>query len=76
MKKNDYLILLGIAAAAGAGVGLLASRKNAAGAGVLGATAGMIAGSFAAGVYKYINQTEKVPYYSKLSPLYDEADTA
>ncbi|MBI5100496.1 MAG: hypothetical protein HZB33_01480 [Nitrospirae bacterium] len=74
MKRNDYFILLGIAAATGAGVGLLSSRARKANAGLLGAAAGIIAGSCAAGVYQYVTQAEKVPYYSKLSPLYDETD--
>ncbi len=73
MKKSDYLIWLGIAAAAGTALGMLVGRKNPSKGILLGATAGIVAGSVAAGVYQYITSGEKVPYYSKSSPLYDES---
>ena len=72
MKKSNYLIWLGIAAAAGTAIGVLSERKNAAKGGLLGATAGIVAGSVAAGVYEYITSREKFPYYSEGSPLYEE----
>jgi hypothetical protein len=75
MKKSDYLIWLGIAAAAGTALGMLVDRKNPAKGSLLGATAGIVAGSVAAGVYQYITSGEKVPYYSKSSPFYDESST-
>lgn len=75
MKKSDYLILLGISAAAGTALGMLVDRKNPAKGSLLGATAGIVAGSVAARVYHYITSGEKVPYYSKSSPLYDEIST-
>jgi hypothetical protein len=73
MKKADYLILLGIAAAAGTVAGMLADRKKPAKGGILGASAGVIAGSVAAGVYHYM-EVNRVPYYSSASSLYDESD--
>jgi hypothetical protein len=73
MKKSDYLILLGISAAAGTVLGMLVDRKNPAKGSLLGATAGIVAGSVAAGFYQYITSAEKVPYYSKSSPFYDDS---
>lgn len=73
MKKSDYIIWLGVAMAAGTAMGMLSDRKHPAKGSLLGATAGMVAGSVAAGVYEYIS-SEKVPYYSSESPLYDDLD--
>jgi hypothetical protein len=73
MKKSDYMVWLGIATAAGTALGMLSDRKHPAKGSLLGATAGMIAGSVAAGVYEYIS-SEKVPYYSSESSLYDDLD--
>lgn len=75
MKKSDYIIWIGLAAAAGTAIGLLAGRKHPAKSGLLGAVAGFVAGSVAAGVYEYATR-EEIPYYSSLSPLYDEAEVA
>ena len=49
MKRSDYIIWIGMAAAAGAAVGSLAGRKHPAKSGLLGAAAGAIAGSFGCG---------------------------
>jgi len=73
MKKSDYIIWLGIATAAGTALGMLTDRKHPAKGSLLGATAGMVAGSVAAGVYEYIS-SEKVPYYSTESSLYDDIE--
>lgn len=73
MKKADYLILLGISAAAGTTLGMLADRRHPAKGGLLGATAGVVAGSVAAGVYRYM-EVNRIPYYSSASSLYDELD--
>jgi hypothetical protein len=54
---------------------MLADRKHPAKGSLFGATAGVVAGSVVAGVYQYVTTGEKVPYYSKSSPLYDELDT-
>lgn len=75
MKRSDYIIWVGMAAAAGTAIGLLADRKHPAKGGLLGAAAGILAGSVAAGVYEYATR-EEIPYYSSLSPLYDEAEVA
>lgn len=75
MKKAEYLIWLGIAAAAGSGLGMLTDRKHPAKGILLGATAGIVAGSVAAGVYQHVTLGEKIPYYSQSSPLYDEVET-
>jgi hypothetical protein len=75
MKKTEYLIWLGIAAAAGSGVGVLTDRKHPARGGLLGATAGIIAGAVAAGFYQYVASGEKIPYYSQSSALYEEVET-
>ena len=75
MKKSHYLIWLGISVAAGTVLGLLADRKQPAKGSLFGAAAGFVAGSVVAGVYQYVTAGEKVPYYSKSSPLYDEPDT-
>ena len=72
MKKSNYLIWLGVAAAAGSAIGLLSERRNTAKGGLLGATAGIVAGAVAAGVYEYVSSKEKFPYYSEVSPLYEE----
>ncbi|MBI5633926.1 MAG: hypothetical protein HZA15_10665 [Nitrospirae bacterium] len=73
MKTSQYLICLGITTAAGTALGILSDRRHPAKGSLLGATAGMVAGSVAAGVYEYIS-SEKVPYYSKESSLYDDID--
>jgi hypothetical protein len=75
VKSSDYIIWIGMAAAAGTAIGLLAGRKQPAKGGLLGAAAGILAGSVAAGVYEYATR-EEIPYYSSLSPLYDEAEVA
>ncbi len=75
MKKSDYLIWIGTAAAAGTAIGLLTGQKHPARGGLLGAAAGVIAGSVAAGFYEYATR-EEIPYYSTLSPQYEEAEVA
>lgn len=72
MKRSNYLLWLCVSAAAGTAVGMLSERKNTAKGGLLGATAGIVAGSVAAGVYEYVTFRETLPYYSEVSPLYDE----
>ena len=72
MKRSHYLIWLCVSAAAGTAIGMLSEREHAAKAGLLGATAGIVAGSVAAAAYEYVTSKEKFPYYSELSPLYDE----
>lgn len=64
-----------MAAAAGTAIGLLAGRGHSVKGGLLGAAAGVIAGSVAAGVYEYATR-EEIPYYSSLSPQYEEAEVA
>lgn len=73
MKKMDYLIWLGLAAAAGTAAGMLSDPKRPAKGGLIGATACVVAGSVAAGVYHYVT-AEKVPYYSASSPLYEDIE--
>jgi hypothetical protein len=73
MNKATYLLLLGIAAAAGTTLGMLTDRRHPAKGGLLGAAAGVVAGSVAAGVYQYI-EANKIPYYSSASSLYDDLD--
>jgi hypothetical protein len=73
MKKSDYIIWLWVATAAGTALGMLSDQRHPAKGGLLGATAGMVAGSVAAGVYEYIS-SEKVPYYSTESSLYSDID--
>ena len=75
MKKSNYLICLVISAAAGTALGMLADRKHPAKGSLFGAAAGVVAGSVVAGIYHYVTSVEKVPYYSKSSPLYDELNT-
>ncbi|MDA8084413.1 MAG: hypothetical protein M0024_12220 [Nitrospiraceae bacterium] len=73
MKKTDYLIWLGVAAAAGTALGALSDRKKPGRGGIIGAAAAVVAGSVAAGVYQYVT-SEKVPYYSTSSELYEEIE--
>lgn len=75
MKKSHYLIWLGISTAAGTALGMLAGRKHPAKGGLFGAATGVVAGSVIAGIYRYVTSVEKVPYYSKSSPLYDDLNT-
>jgi len=72
MKRSDYLIWLGVSAAAGTAIGIFAGRKQGVKGGLLGAAAGIVAGSVAAGIYEHVVDGEKLPYYSEFSPLYDE----
>ena len=74
MKKSQLFLWLGISAAAGAALGLLADRRHPAKGGLLGAAAGAAAGSVAAGIYQY-KYRETVPYYSESSPLYEDSST-
>ncbi|MDA8433038.1 MAG: hypothetical protein M0Z60_08750 [Nitrospiraceae bacterium] len=75
MKKTDYLIWLGLAAAAGGVIGVLADREKPARGGLLGAAAGAATGLAAAGIREYTAR-EEIPYYTSLSPLYEEAEVA
>lgn len=75
MKKSHYLIWLCVSAAAGTTVGMLSERKPSAKGGLLGATAGIVAGSVAVATYEYVTSKEKLPYYSELSPLYEENES-
>ena len=72
MKRSHYLIWLCVSAAAGTAIGMLSEREHAAKAGLIGATAGIVAGSAAAATYEYVTSKEKFPYYSEMSPMYDE----
>jgi hypothetical protein len=72
MEDRRYIIMLG--AAAGAAIGMLKDRKHPFKGGILGAAAGVAAGSVAAGIYEYIVK-EQVPFYSSTSLLYEEEDT-
>jgi hypothetical protein len=74
MEKTHYFIWLGISAAAGAVLGMLADRKEPAKGSLIGTAAGVIAGSVAAGIYHQVTR-EQIPYYSKSSPLYEETST-
>ena len=71
-KRSHYLIWLCVSAAAGTAIGMLSEREHAAKAGLMGATAGIVAGSVAAATYEYVTFRETLPYYSEVSPLYDE----
>ena len=75
MNTSRYLILLGVAAAAGTTLGMLTDRKHPAKGGLLGVTAGIVAASAGAGVYHYISSARKVPYYSSESSLYEDLNT-
>jgi hypothetical protein len=72
MKRSNYLIWLCVSAAAGTAIGMLTERKQKVKGGLLGAAAGIVAGSVAAGVYVHVVEGERLPYYSEFSPLYDE----
>lgn len=72
MNKTPFLIWLGIAAAAGTAIGMISERKNPAKGGLLGATAGLVAGSVAAAAYEYISVRNAYPLYSEVSEVYDE----
>lgn len=75
MKRSQYLVLLGIATAAGTALGMFSDRKHPAKGGILGGTAGMVAGAVASGVYHYIASGNDVPYYSCSTKLYEDLDT-
>ncbi len=70
MKISRFSIWFGIAAAAGAALGVLADRRHPVKGGVLGAALG-VAGSVATAIYRY-KSGEKVPYYSESSALYGD----
>lgn len=75
MKRSQFLIWLCVSAAAGTAVGMLSESKRPSKAGLLGASAGIVAGSVAAATYEYVTSKEKFPYYSELSPLYEEIES-
>jgi len=72
MKRSNYFIVLCLSAAAGTAIGMFTERKQRVKGGLLGAAAGIVAGSAAAATYEYVTSKEKLPYYSELSALYDE----
>lgn len=74
MKRTDFFIMLGITAAAGTALGILSDRRHPEKGGLIGAAAGIVSGSVAAGMYHYIT-AHNIPYYSTSSALYDELDT-
>ncbi len=71
-NKPNYLIWLGVSAATGVILGLLAERKHPARGSALGAAAGIAAGSLAAGLYDHFKSRKDIPFYSTSSPQYDE----
>ncbi len=75
MKRSEYIIWLGVAVAAGGALGALADRKDPGKGGLWGATAGVVAGSVAAGVYHYITSGANVPFYSHASSLYEDLES-
>ena len=74
MKKNDYLIWLGISAAAGTVVGTVLNEKNPKKGGLIGALAGVITGSVAIEVYERMTDDDGIIYYTKSSPQYENPD--
>lgn len=72
MKRSNYLIWLGIATVAGTAAGMLSNRKNPQKSGLIGAAAGIIAGTVSAKIYKCITEDDSISYYTKSSPLYEE----
>ncbi len=72
MKGHRYILLLGMAAAAGGAAGMFSNRENPGKGGLIGATAGVVIGSLAAGLYEHLSSNGKVPYYSESSSLYEE----
>ena len=74
MKKNDYLIWLGITAAAGTITGMISNVKNPGKGGFIGAVAGVIAGSVAIEVYERMTDDDGIIYYTKSSPMYENPD--
>ncbi|MDQ7788021.1 MAG: hypothetical protein RDU01_10465 [Thermodesulfovibrionales bacterium] len=75
MKRSHYLLWLGISAAAGTALGMFTDRRHPLKGGLIGITAGVVAGSVASAAYHYVSSREKIPYYSKSSPFYDELNT-
>ena len=75
MKGHHYILLLGMAAAAGGAAGMLSNRNSPAKGGLIGATAGVVFGSLAAGLYQHLSSDGKVPYYSESSSLYEDGPT-
>jgi hypothetical protein len=72
MTRSQYFIWLSITTAAGTALGILSDSKKKAQGALIGGTAALAAGSLAAGVYQYLSEKEKVPYYSASSPFYDD----
>ncbi|NWF98921.1 MAG: hypothetical protein HXY52_08330 [Nitrospirae bacterium] len=72
MKKLVLFACLGIPAVAGAMLGLIANKKHPVKGSLLGATTGVLAGSAVVAAYNLIETENKVPYYSKSSPLYED----
>jgi len=62
MNKANYLLVLGIAAAAGTALGMLVDQRHPAKGGILGAAAGVVASSVAAGIYHYIDSVKNLSH--------------
>lgn len=74
MKQSHYLIMLSMAVATGTALGMLSDRKRPGRGALLGAAAGIVAGSAAAGVYERSTRNGRIPFYSSSSPLYEDLD--
>lgn len=74
MKRSEYMLWLGVAAAAGSALGLVSDRKAPGQGALLGAAAGLAAGSVAAGFYHYVTR-DAIPFYTHESLFYEDPDT-
>ena len=75
MKRSNYLIWLGIATVTGTAAGLLSNQRHPQKGGLIGAAAGVIAGTVTAKLYKCITEEDEgVSYYTKSLPLYEDSN--
>ena len=73
-NRSRALIWLGIAAA-GSAFGMIATRRQPAKGGILGAVAGLAAGSIAVAVCERARRREDIPFYSSMSPQYSDSES-
>ena len=74
MEKKDYLIWLGISAAAGTVIGAALNEANPKKGALIGVLAGAVTGSVAIEVYERLTEEDGIIYYTKSSPQYENPE--
>ncbi|MEW5744831.1 MAG: hypothetical protein AB1805_05240 [Nitrospirota bacterium] len=74
MISVRYLLWIGASTAVGTALGVLADPERPSRGGVIGAAAGLVAGSVLGGIHERRAAEAEIELYSSSSPLYQESD--